>query len=384
MWMFQLDEEQRLILQSVREIVQKEIRPRAATLDETGEFPWYAVRIFAKNDILNSLLPRKYGGVEVSILTFCMILEEIAKACASSALLLIAQAEGTLPIVYGTDELLKEKYLKRLAGDSQILTALGAPEPTDGSEIFPLKTRAVLRGEKYIINGEKCFIKNGSIADYLVLYAYTDPSKGNRGMSAFVAEKGFPGLVYGRNEDRMGMRGSIRSEIFFKNLEVPRENLMGKEGEGFLNMMKTLSLSRLFTAAQAVGLAQGAMEEAIAYARKRVQFGKPISHLAPIQFMIADMAAGIESARLLTYKTAFLFDREDWEKAATHAAMAKFMASDMAMKVTTDAVQVMGGYGYMKDYPVERMMRDAKLTQIHTGTNQIMRLSVGRDITGVS
>jgi alkylation response protein AidB-like acyl-CoA dehydrogenase len=179
------------------------------------------------------------------------------------------------------------------------------------------------------------------------------------------------------------MRGSIRSEIFFKNLEVPRENLMGKEGEGFLNMMKTLSLSRLFTAAQAVGLAQGAMEEAIAYARKRVQFGKPISHLAPIQFMIADMAAGIESARLLTYKTAFLFDREDWEKATTHAAMAKFMASDTAMKVTADAVQVMGGYGYMKDYPVERMMRDAKLTQIHTGTNQIMRLSVGRDITGV-
>jgi alkylation response protein AidB-like acyl-CoA dehydrogenase len=383
MWMFQLDEEQRLILQSVREIAQKEISPRAATLDETGEFPWHAVRIFAKNDILNSLLPRKYGGVEVSIFTFCMILEEIGKACASSALLLIAQAEGLLPIVYGTDELLKEKYLKRLAGDSQILTALGAPEPTDGSENFPLKTRAVLRGEKYIINGEKCFIKNGSIADFLVLYAYTDPSKGNRGMSVFVVEKGFPGLVYGRNEDRMGMRGSIRSEIFFKNLEVPRENLMGKEGEGFLNMMKTLSLSRLFTAAQAVGLAQGAMEEAIAYARKRVQFGKPISHLAPIQFMIADMAAGIESARLLTYKTAFLFDREDWEKATTHAAMAKFMASDTAMKVTTDAVQVMGGYGYMKDYPVERMMRDAKLTQIHTGTNQIMRLSVGRDITGV-
>jgi alkylation response protein AidB-like acyl-CoA dehydrogenase len=384
MWMFQFDEEQRLILQSVREIVQKEIKPRAATLDEMGEFPWDAVRIFAKNDILNSLLPRKYGGVEVSIFTFCMILEEIAKACASSALLLIAQAEGTLPIVYGTDELLKEKYLIRLAGDSQILTALRTPEPTDVSEIFPLKTRAVLRGEKYILNGEKCFIKNGSIADFMVVYAYTHPSKGKEGISAFVVEKGFPGLVYGRNENKMGMRGSIHSEIFFENLEVPRENRIDKDGEGFSNMLKIFSTSRLFTAAQAVGLAQGAMEEAVSYARRRVQFGKPISHLAPIQFMIAEMAAGIESARLLTYNTAFLFDREDWKKAATHAAMAKFTASDTAMKVTTDAVQIMGGYGYMKDYPAERMMREAKLTQIHTGTNQIMKLIIGRDITGIS
>jgi alkylation response protein AidB-like acyl-CoA dehydrogenase len=169
-----------------------------------------------------------------------------------------------------------------------------------------------------------------------------------------------------------------------EDLEVPRENLIGKEGEGFSNMMKTLSLSRFFTAAQGVGLAQGAMEEAITYARKRVQFGKPISHMAPIQFMIADMAAGIESARLLTYKTAFLLDREDWKKATTHAAMAKFMASDTAMKVTTDAVQIMGGYGYTKEYPVERMMRDAKLTQVHTGINQIIRLSVAKDLTGAS
>ena len=382
--MFQLDEEQRLILQSVREIVQREIRPQAATLDKTGEFPWNVVRIFAKNDILNSLLPRKYGGVEVSYFTFCMILEEITKACASSALVVITQAEGTLPIVYGGDEHLKEKYLSRLAGDSQILTALGAPEPTDGSEILSLKTEAVLRGKKYIINGEKCLIKNGSIADFLVLYAYTDPPKGNHGMSAFVVEKGFPGLVYGRKEDKMGMRGCPRSEIFMEDLEVPRENLIGKEGEGFSNMMKTLSLSRLFTAAQGVGLAQGAMEEAITYARKRVQFGKPISHMAPIQSMIADMAAGIESARLLTYKTAFLLDREDWKKATTHAAMAKFVASDTAMKVTTDAVQIMGGYGYTKEYPVERMMRDAKLTQVHTGANQIIRLSVAKDLTGRS
>jgi len=382
--MFQLDEEQRLILQSIREIVQKEIKPRAAALDETGEFPWDIVRIFAKNDILNPLLPRKYGGVEVSTYTFCMIVEEIAKACASSALLLVAQAEGTLPILYGADESLQEKYLKRLAGGSQVLIGLGAIEPSAGSGIFSLRTRAELRGDQYILQGEKCFAKNGSVADFLVLYAYTDRSKGSHGVSALVVEKGAPGLVFRRNENKMGMRGTIYSEILLENLAVPRENLIGQEGEGFSNMLKTLSASRLFTAAQAVGLAEGAMEEALSYARRRVQFGKTISHHAPIQFMIAEMATGIEAARLLTYQTAFLFDQGEWKKAGTHAAMAKLIASDTAMKVTTDAVQIMGGYGYMKDYPVERMMRDAKLTQIYTGTNQIMKLIIGRDLVGIS
>lgn len=381
--MFQLDEEQRLIQQSVREIVQKEIKPRAVDLDETGEFPWDIVRIFAKNHLLNPLLPRKYGGVEVSLFTFCMILEEIAKGCASTALLLITQAEGILPIVYGADEPLKEKYLKHLAGASQVLTALGAVDHSAGSGIVSLNTRATLQGEKFILQGEKVYIKNGSLTDFMVLFAYTDPLKDDNGISAFVVEKGFPGLVFGRNENMMGMRGSIHSEIFLKNLEVPRENQIGKEEEGYLNMLKTLSISRLLIAAQAVGLAQGAMEEAIAYARQRVQFGKPIAHHGPIQYMIADMATGIESARLLTYETAFLFDRAEWKKAGTHAAMAKYMASEIALKTTTDAIQIMGGYGYMKDYPVERMMRDAKLTQIYTGTNQIMRLIVGRDFAGI-
>jgi len=384
MGMFQLDEEQRLILQSVREIVQKEIKPRAAELDETGEFPWDAVRIFAKNDVLNPLLPRKYGGVEISMLTFCMILEEISKACASSALLLITQAEGTLPIVYGADENLKGKYLSRLAGDSQILTTVGGVDPSAGSGFIALKTRADLQAERYVLRGEKCFVKNGSVADFLVFYASTDPSREREGVSAFVIEKGFPGLIYVRNENQMGMRGSIYSEISLRNLEVPKENLIGKEGEGFSYMLKTLSAGRLFTAIQAVGLAQGGMEESIAYARQRIQFDKPISHHAPIQYMIAEMATGIESARLLAYETALLFDREEWKKAETHAAMAKYMASEVAMKTTIDAVQIMGGYGYMRDYPAERMMRDAKLTQIYTGTNQIMKLIVGRNLTGIS
>jgi cyclohex-1-ene-1-carbonyl-CoA dehydrogenase len=284
----------------------------------------------------------------------------------------------------GADESLKEKYLKRLAGDSQILTGLGAIESSVGSGIFSLPIRAELRESHYILQGEKCFAKNGSLADFLVLYAYTDLSKGVHGISAFIVEKGSAGLVPKRDEDKMGMRGAIYSEILLENLEVPRENLIGQEGDGYSNMLYTLGASRLFTAAQAVGIAQGAMEEAISYARRRIQFGKTISHHPPIQFMIAEMATGIESARLLTYNTAFLFDQGESSRTGKYAAMAKLLASDTAMKVATDAVQIMGGYGYMKDYPVERMMRDAKLTQIHTGTNQILKLMIGKDLTGIS
>ena len=382
--MFQLDEEQRLILQSVREIVRKEIQPRAADLDQSGEFPLGVVRILAKNDILNPLLPRACGGVEVSSSTFCMIVEEIAKACASASLLLIGQAEGTLPIVYGADAPLKEKYLRRLAAGSEVLIGLGGVEPSAGAGIFSLPTHAELRGSHYSLGGEKCFVKNGSVADFLVLYAYTDRSKGNLGASAFVVEKGFPGLVFKRDEDKTGTRGTVYSEMLLENLRVPRENLIGQEGDGFSNMLKTLSASRVFTAAQAVGLAEGALDEALSYARGRVQFGKTIAHHPAVQFMIAEMAAGIESARLLTYEAAFLLDQEKWEKVGTYAAMAKLVASDAAMKVTTDAVQIMGGYGYMRDYPVERMMRDAKDTQIYAGTNQIMKLIIGRNLAGIS
>ncbi len=382
--MFQLDEEQRLILQSVREIVQKEIRPRAADLDETGQFPWETVRILAENDILNALLPRRYGGPEVSFFTFSMIIEEISRGSASSALLLITQAEGILPIALGANESLKEKYLSRLAGASGVLTGMGGINPSLHLSSVPSGIRADLLGEKYLLNGKRCFIRNGSIADFLVLYACTASSEEGKGVNAFVVEKGNPGLVLRRDENRMGMRGSIYSEMDLENLEVPGENRIEPEGEGLAPMVKSLSLGRLFAAAQAVGLAKGAMDEAISYARRRIQFGKPISHHGQIQLMIADMATGIESARLLTYQTAMLFDQGEWKKAEMVSAMAKLMASDTAMKVATDAVQIMGGYGYMKDYPVERMMRDAKLIQIDSGTNQMMKLIIGREFTGVS
>jgi alkylation response protein AidB-like acyl-CoA dehydrogenase len=381
--MLKLSEEQQMIIDTVRRITAREIAPRAAELDDTGVFPEYARKLFAENGLLNPLLPSKYGGVETSFLTFSMIIEEIAKACASSALILIAQADGTIPLLHGGSEELKEKYLTRLADDSTALTAIAATEPSAGSDVISMRTRAVRKGDSYVVNGQKCFITNGSLADFFVLYAYTAPEKKAKGISAFVVEKDFPGLVYGKNENKMGMRGSVNSELFFEDMVVPAENLVGIEGQGFANLMQTLAMSRLFCASQAVGIGQGALDQAVGYARERIQFGKPIAALSTIQFMISDMAAGVESARLLTRKAASLFDDGETKEAELNASLAKFLASDTAMKVTTDAVQILGGYGYMKDYPVERMMRDAKLTQIYTGTNQIMRLVAGKSILGM-
>lgn len=378
----ELNKEQKMILGEVRKIVQGEIAPRAAELDEQGGFPHHTHKILAENDLLNPLLPTEYGGVGLSFLMFSLIMTEIAKACASSSVLLIAQTDGMLPILHGGNNALKEKYLTRLKEDSMVLTALAATEPGAGSDLLSMETEAVKKGDKYIINGQKCFISNGSVADFFVLYAFTDRSKGSKGISAFVVEKTFPGLSYGKNEKKMGMKGSVTSQLFFNNLEVPVENLVGSEGQGFASLMQTLACSRFFCASQAVGIAQGALDEAVRYSKQRVQFGKPISALSAVQFMIADMAAAVESSRLLTLDCATFFDEGDFRKGALQAAMAKLVASDTAMKVTCDAIQVMGGYGYMKDYPVERMMRDAKLTQIYTGTNQIMRLLIGRSLLG--
>ena len=380
--MIEPDEEQELILETVRRIARNELEPLAPRLDEEAAFPEKALGLFAENGLLNPLLPEQYGGVGSSMLSTIMILEEIAKVCASSALLIIAQTDGMLPILHGGSDELKEKYLPRLGGDSKLLTAFAATEPGAGSDLLSMKTRAVRDGDEYVINGQKCFITNGSVADLLVVYAYTDPEKKARGMSAFVVEKGARGLSYGKNEHKMGMRGSINSELIFEDMRVPAANMIGKEGTGFFNLLETLSINRLFCAAQAAGIAQGALEQATTFARERVQFGKPITHLQAIQFMVADMATASEAARLLCYEAATEFDRGDNEQAALHGGMAKVLASDTAMRVTTDAVQIMGGYGYMKDYPVERMMRDAKLTQIYTGTNQIARMVIGRSLLG--
>ncbi len=367
-----------MILSTVRDIAQEKIKPRAAEIDISAEFPWDTVKVFSENGLLTPLLPEKYGGIEAEYLLFSMILEEISKVCASSALILIAQGDGMLPILFGGSEELKGKYLPGLAKGK--LAAFAATEPDAGSDILAMRTRAVRKGDVYILNGHKRFITNGSLAEVISVYAYTDPEKKARGISAFVVEKGSEGLVYGKNENKMGMRGCVNSELFFDDLKVPEKNRIGEEGEGISNLMAALDTSRIFAAAQAVGLAQGAIDEAISYTRHRVQFGRPISHIQAIQFMIADMVANTEASRLLTYQAASYIDEQKWSLIPRFSAMAKFLASDTAMKVTTDAVQVMGGSGYMKDYPVERMMRDAKLIQIYTGTNQIMRLVTAREI----
>lgn len=375
--MKQLTEEQRITLEMVRDVVAREIAPRAQELDETSAFPEHARDLFAQLGLLNPLLPAEYGGTEMDIFTLTLVLEEISKACAATALLLIAQTDGMLPIIHGGSPELKEKYLRRFAGESKLLTALGATEPNAGSDLLGMKTRAERRGDRYVINGQKCYITNGSVADIIVVYAYTDPAKKAKGISAFVVEKGTPGLIYGRNESKMGMRGSINSELFFENMEVPAENMIGAEGTGFANLMQTLNTNRVFCAAQAVGIAQGALDIAVRHSLERVQFGKPIAHLSPVQFMLADMATAVEASRLLTHQAAQALDAHD-PKAILYGSMAKTFASDTAMQVTTDAVQVLGGAGYMKENNVERMMRDAKLTQIYTGTNQITRMVTGR------
>ena len=376
--MIELDEEKRMILNTVEDICREKIMSRAAEIDEKGEFPWDTVKIFTENGILTPLLPEKYGGIGAEYLVFSMILEEISKVCASSALILIAQADGMLPIFSRGSEDLKDKFLPGLAKGK--LSAFAATEPGAGSDILAMRTRAVRKGDDYVLNGQKCFITDGSVADVLSVYAYTDLDKRAKGMSAFVVEKGTKGLIYGKNENKMGMRGSINSELFFEDLVIPKTNRIGEEGDGFGNMMEALDSSRLFSASQAVGLAQGAIDEAIKYSKERIQFGRPISELQAIQFMIADMVAGTEAARLLTYQAAKYLDKQKKNQISKFSAMAKFIASDTAMRVTTDAVQVMGGYGYMKDYPVERMMRDAKLIQLYTGTNQIMRIVAAREI----
>ena len=372
-----LSEEQKITLDMVRDVVNREIAPLAQELDEKSMFPEHARDLFAQLGLLNPLLPEEYGGSGMAVSTLALVLEEIAKACAATALLLIAQTDGMLPIIHGGSPELKERFLRRFAGESKLLTALGATEPNAGSDLLGMKTRAVRTGDKYVINGQKCFITNGSVADIIVVYAMTDPAKKAKGMSAFVVEKGTPGLIYGRNENKMGMRGSINSELFFENMAVPAANLIGAEGEGFANLMDTLTINRVFCAAQAVGIGQGALDIAIKHTQNRVQFGKSLAYLAPIQFMIADMATAVEASRLLTAKAAELIDEHD-KNALLYGSMAKTMASDTAMYVTTDAVQILGGSGYMKENNVERMMRDAKLTQIYTGTNQITRMVTGR------
>jgi butyryl-CoA dehydrogenase len=366
-----LSEDQKMIKDLAAQIAREKIAPVAAELDESGEFPWEIVKTRAQSDLFRVFIPTEYEGLGGGIFEMCIVVEELSRACSGIALAYAASGLGTIPIIlYGNEEQ-KKKYLPRLAA-GEILAAFGLTESGAGSDAAGIRTSAKPDGDSYVINGTKQWITNGGEAAIYTVVALTDPVRGVRGSSTILVEKDHPGFTFGKKENKMGIRASATRELVFQECRVPKANLLAKEGMGFLVAMRTLDQSRPGVAAQALGIAQGALDKAIDYSRERRQFGKPISSFQGIQFMLADMATQVEAARALTYAAARAIDAGE-KDVSKISAMAKVFASDTAMKVTTDAVQIFGGYGYMKEYPVEKMMRDAKITQIYEGTNQIQR-----------
>jgi butyryl-CoA dehydrogenase len=366
-----LTDDQKMIRDLAAQIAREKIAPIVAELDETGEFPWDVVKTLAQSDLFRVFIPSEYEGLGGGIFEMCIVVEELSRVCGGIALSYAASGLGTIPIIlFGTEEQ-KKKYLPRLAA-GEILAAFGLTEPNAGSDAAGIKTTAKPDGDSYVLNGTKQWITNGGEASIYTVVALTDPARGVRGSSTILVEKDTPGFTFGKKENKMGIRASATRELVFQDCRVPKTNILGKEGMGFLIAMRTLDQSRPGVASQAVGIAQGALDKALAYAHERHQFGKPISSFQGMQFLLADMATQVEAARALTYAAARSIDSGEKDVSKV-SAMAKVFASDTAMKVTTDAVQVFGGYGYMKEYPVEKMMRDAKITQIYEGTNQIQR-----------
>lgn len=373
-----LTEEQEMIQDLARRIAREKVAPAALELDETGEFPREILDVMAQSGLCGVYISEEYGGMGGGVLDFCLVVEEISRACSGVAVSYAATGLGCYPILLFGNEEQKQKYLPGIA-EGKTICAFGLTEANAGSDAGGVETTAVLDGDHYVLNGTKQWITNGGEADVYTIVAMTDKKKGTRGASAFIVEKDTPGFEFGKKENKMGIRASATRELIFKDCRIPKENLLAREGMGFIVAMKTLDKSRPGIGAQAVGIAQGALDAAAKYSRERVQFGQPISSFQAIQHMLADMATQTEAARALVYSTARLIDSgaKEYSKAS---AMAKLFASDVAMKVTVDAVQVMGGYGYMKEYPVEKMMRDAKITQIYEGTNQIQRNVIGLEL----
>lgn len=373
---FQLSEEHEMIRKMVRDFAEKEVAPTAAERDEEERFDREIFDKMAELGLTGIPWPEEYGGIGSDYLAYAIAVEELSRVCASTGVVLSAHTSlASWPIYrFGTEEQ-KQKYLVPLARGTSI-GAYALTEPGSGSDAASMKTTAVKQGDHYVINGSKIFITNGGVADIYIIFAVTDPEKGHRGISAFIVESTFPGFKVGKLERKMGIRSSPTAEIIFEDLIVPAENLLGEEGQGFKIAMMTLDGGRNGIAAQAVGIAQGALDAAIRYAKERKQFNKPIIANQGISFKLADMATHVEAARLLTYQAAWLESKGlPYGKAS---AMAKLFAGDTAMMVTTEAVQIFGGYGYTKDYPVERFMRDAKITQIYEGTQEIQRLVISR------
>jgi len=366
-----LTEQQTMIRDLARKIAQEKIKPVAAHYDETEEFAWPIMKILADSDLFGVYLPEQYGGLGGGIMDMCLVTEELSRACGGIALGYAGTGLGTLPILLHGSEEQKKKYLPDIAKGKR-LAAFCLTEAEAGSDAGSIKTTARKEGDKYILNGTKQWITNAGEAEIYTVIAITDKTKGIRGASAFIVEKGTKGMEFGKKEKKMGIRASATREVIFTDCEIPAANLISKEGMGFIVALKTLDTSRPGVASQAVGIAQGALDCALEYSRTRVQFGQPISSFQAIQHMLADMGTQLEAARALTYATARMSD-SGAKAMSKDSAMSKLFASEMAMKVTTDAVQILGGYGYMRDYPVEKYMRDAKITQIYEGTSQIQR-----------
>ncbi len=367
-----------MIRAAAAKTAQKIVQPKAAEIDATGTIPRNLVDALGKQGFLSMILPEEYGGSNGNVTSFCFVIEEIAKVCGSSSLLILAQGMGTLPIGLGGSSSQKNLYFTEIA-EKNSLTAFALTEREGKFNTASIMTTAKKQGKDYLLNGRKCFVTNGSIARLYTVFAVTDPERGKGGISAFVVEDGTSGLSFGKREETIGMRGSVATDVIFENCRIPQENLLQEEGEGWKIAERTLHMSRPAAGAQAVGIAQGALDTAVHYATERVQFKKTISSFQAIQFMIADMATQVEAARSLVYQAAAHTDAQI-EGSEKLSAAAKCYASNAAMKVTTDAVQILGGYGYMKDYPVERMMRDAKVTQIYEEANQALRVWVAHQL----
>ncbi|MGA2393547.1 MAG: acyl-CoA dehydrogenase family protein [Candidatus Lustribacter sp.] len=377
----QAGDDEALILEAVRELVREQVAPRAAEIDASGEFPWDVQKLFAQNDLLGIPFPSEYGGLGGTFLTYVKVVEEVAKACASSALIIAVQELGALPILIAGSEEQKQRFIPRLASGEWVaayaLTEAGSGSDAAGS----MRMRARRDGDGYVLDGTKIWITQGGIADIVTVFAVTDPDKGPNGISAFVVEKNTPGFGVGKLEKKMGIRGSPTVELVLTGCRVPAANMLGPEGEGFKIAMKVLDKSRPGIAAQALGIATGALEYATEYLKGRIAFGKPLAQQQGLQFMLADMRTEVEAARLLLYEAARKCDAGAADL-TTWAAIAKLKCGDVAMSVTTDAVQLLGGFGYSTEYPVERMMRDAKITQIYEGTQQIQRIVIARSMVG--
>ncbi|HAR61860.1 MAG: acyl-CoA dehydrogenase [Candidatus Margulisiibacteriota bacterium] len=366
-----LTEEQKMIRDLAAKIANERVLPARAELDENGEFPWEIMNCCAEAGLFGIYIPEEYGGFGAGAFESILAIEELSKACIGVSVSYAASGLGSYSILlFGTEEQ-KKKYLPDIAAGKK-LAAFGLTEANAGSDAGGIQTTAVLDGNEYVINGTKQWITNGGEAETYTVVAMTNKAKGARGASTFIIEKGTPGFSFGKKENKMGIRTSATRELVFENCRIPKENILGKEGMGFLIAMKTLDMSRPGIGVQGVGLAQGALDLAVQYARERVQFGKPIIANQAVQHMLADMAMQTEAARALVYATTRFMDADSGSY-SKESAMSKCFAADVAMKVTTDAVQILGGYGYMKEYPAEKMMRDAKILQIYEGTNQIQR-----------